>query len=405
MLYYPEEIETFPLRFETIHNSQLQDAALQQLRNQEGYGMEEFYGSQFVCKLDPDQDPRIVIPEALINDAIKWYHYVGGHIGSTRLYQTLSTHFYFKGLKQRVEEYVSTCDSCQRNKNPGRGVGELPPRQATELPFEQVAVDSIGPWEITIQGIGVIKFKALTIIDTATLLVEAGRVENSSSAQAALVFENQWLARYPRPLTCIFDQGTEFEGAFLRCLHRNGIQAVPTTVKNPQANAICERMHSTLGDILRTLLREQPPATIVDAYGIIDNALASVIFALRSSVNRTFGVSPGALVFQRDMFHPIPLIIGYNRIRTERQRIIDDNNRRANLRRRYHDYQPDDQVLVLKYNPSKLEERAQGPFRVHSVHTNGTVTIQRRPNVLERINIRRIRPYRTNEHLRNNNNT
>ncbi|KAG7369915.1 integrase core domain containing protein [Nitzschia inconspicua] len=405
MLYYPEEIETFPLRFETIHNSQLQDAALQQLRDQEGYGIEEFYGFQFVCKTDPQQDPRIVIPEALINDAIKWYHYVGGHVGSTRLYQTLSTHFYFKGLKQRVEEYVSTCDSCQRNKNPGRGVGELPPRQATELPFEQVAVDSIGPWEITIQGIGVIKFKALTIIDTATLLVEAGRVENSSSAQAALVFENQWLARYPRPLTCIFDQGTEFEGAFLRCLHRNGIQAVPTTVKNPQANAICERMHSTLGDILRTLLREQPPATIVDAYGIIDNALASVIFALRSSINRTFGVSPGALVFQRDMFHPIPLMIGYNQIRTERQRIIDDNNRRANLRRRYHDYQPDDQVLILTFNPSKLQERAQGPFRIHSVHTNGTVTIQRRPNVLERINIRRIRPYRTNEHLHNNNNT
>ncbi|KAG7372944.1 reverse transcriptase RNA-dependent DNA polymerase [Nitzschia inconspicua] len=398
MLYYPEEIETFPLRFETLHNSQLQDAAVQQLRDQEGYGMEEFYGFQFVCKTDTEQDPRIVIPEALVNDAIKWYHYVGGHVGSTRLYQTLSTHFYFKGLKQRVEEYVSTCDSCQRNKNPGRGVGELPPRQATELPFEQVAVDSIGPWEITIQGIGVTKFKALTIIDTATLLVEAGRVENSSSAQAALVFENQWLARYPRPLTCIFDQGTEFEGAFLRCLHRNGIQAVPTTVKNPQANAICERMHSTLGDILRTLLREQPPATIVDAYGIIENALASVIFALRSSINRTFGVSPGALVFQRDMFHPIPLMIGYNQIRTERQRIIDDNNRRANLRRRYHDYQPDDQVLILKYNPSKLDERAQGPFRIHSVHTNGTVTIERRPNVLERINIRRIRPYRTNEH-------
>ncbi|KAG7358619.1 hypothetical protein IV203_015208 [Nitzschia inconspicua] len=117
-------------------------------------------------------------------------------------------------------------------------------------------------------------------------------------------------------------------------------------------------MNSTLGDILRTLLREQPPATIVDAYGIIDNALASVIFALRSSINRTFGVSPGALVFQRDLFHPIPLMIGYNQIRTERQRIIDEKNRRANLRRRYHDYQPDDQVLILKYNPSKLEERA-----------------------------------------------
>ncbi|KAG7338209.1 hypothetical protein IV203_025121 [Nitzschia inconspicua] len=90
----------------------------------------------------------------------------------TKLCQHTST---LRVLRKRVEEYASTYDSCQRNKNPGRGDGELPPRQATELPFEQVAVDSIGPWEITIQGIGVIKFKAL-IIDTATLLVEARRV-------------------------------------------------------------------------------------------------------------------------------------------------------------------------------------------------------------------------------------
>ncbi|KAG7358966.1 hypothetical protein IV203_015555 [Nitzschia inconspicua] len=36
--------------FSTI---QLQDAALQQLRDQEGYGIEEFYGFQFVCNFTP----------------------------------------------------------------------------------------------------------------------------------------------------------------------------------------------------------------------------------------------------------------------------------------------------------------------------------------------------------------
>ena len=46
------------------------------------------------------------------------------------------------------------------------------------------------------------------------------------------------------------------------------------------------------------------------------------------------------------------------------------------------------------YNPATLQERADGPFRIQTVHVNGTVTIERAPGVLERINIRRIRPYR-----------
>ena len=37
--------------------------------------------------------------------------------------------------------------------------------------------------------------------------------------------------------------------------------------------------------------------------------------------------------------------------------------------------------------------RAVGPFTIEQVHANGTVTIMRRPNVYERINIRRIIPY------------
>ena len=66
---------------------------------------------------------------------------------------------------------------------------------------------------------------------------------------------------------------------------------------------------------------------------------------------------------------------------------------RSNRRRIAHDYQPQDQVLVLAYKPDKLEPRATGPFTISQIHTNGTVTIQRNPHVQERISLRRIRPY------------
>ena len=209
-------------------------------------------------------------------------------------------------------------------------------------------------------------------------------------------FENEWLARYPRPLRCIHDNGGEFTGyEFQRVLARNHVEDVPTTIKNPQANAICERMHQTVGNTLRTLCHAHPPQNIQEAQNIIDSALATASHATRAAIHRTMKVSPGGLVYQhRDMFLDIPLTANLQQIRDNRQRLIDENLRRENLKRRTYDYQAGQEVLLLVPDPDKLEPRAIGPFTIHQVHTNGTVSILRNPHVLERINIRRIKPYR-----------
>ena len=41
----------------------------------------------------------------------------------------------------------------------------------------------------------------------------------------------------------------------------------------------------------------------------------------------------------------------------------------------------------------KLKQRYIGPYLIVMVHVNGTLTIRKRPNVLERINVRRVKPY------------
>jgi hypothetical protein len=104
-------------------------------------------------------------------------------------------------------------------------------------------------------------------------------------------------------------------------------------------------------------------------------------------------VSPGALVFHRDMLLDIPIIADLEYIRDRRQVLIDESLRRQNLRRRRHDYVVGEEILVLTYDPAKLEERAEGPFPIQQVHANGTVSFLRQPNIIERINIRRIKPY------------
>jgi transposase InsO family protein len=209
-------------------------------------------------------------------------------------------------------------------------------------------------------------------------------------------FENEWLSRYPRPLRCIHDSGSEFISMpFQHVLALNGIQDVPTTVANPQSNAINERLHQTIENALRTILHAHIPVNQVDAASIIDSCFATARFAVRSAVHRTLNISPGAMVFQRDMILPIPLIADFELIRQRRQAVVDENRRRQNLRRHFHDYNIGDEVLIINqdvFHP-RLAPVTQGPYVIQQVHVNGTVTILRAPNVYERINIRRLRPY------------
>jgi transposase InsO family protein len=234
---------------------------------------------------------------------------------------------------------------------------------------------------------------AITIIDVTTTLAETIRIENKTASHCAMQFENHWLSRYPRPLRCIHDQGTEFIGLnFQHMLAMNGIESVPTTVRNPQANAVCERMHKTVLDMLSSSLRE-PPDNVATATELVDTCLAAASRALRSAIHQSMQVSPGALVFHRDMLLPIPMLANYNEIRLRRQAIVDENNRKANLRRYFKDYSPGDQVLILLQPLSKLGQQTAGPFPITQVHVNGTVSIERSPGVFERLNIRRIKPF------------
>ncbi len=261
-------------------------------------------------------------------------------------------------------------------------------------PWREVAVDLVGPWEINVGG-QEMRFSALTMIDMVTNLVEMIRIDNKSSEHIALHFENSWLARYPCPKYCIFDQGGEFTGyPFQRTLARHGIGRRPTTSKNPQANSICERMHQAVGNSLRVLKTLNPPAGIADAKQLVDTAIAEAVFALRATVHGTLKATPGSIAFNRDMILDIPFQADLHLLQTRRQQLIDQRLIESNRKRFSYDYAVGDEVLKLVYKPDKLEPRAKGPYPILRVHANGTLTIRLSPTTIERISIRRVKPFR-----------
>lgn len=146
------------------------------------------------------------------------------------------------------------CKTCQKNKLLGAGYNHLSPRHASLVPWNEVMVDLISRWKVNIQDQELF-FNALTCIDPITNLVEIIRIDNKTSEHISRQFENCWLNRYPRPNKCIHHNGGEFIGfEYQELLSRADIIDRPTTSRNSQANAVCERLHQTIANILSNKL-------------------------------------------------------------------------------------------------------------------------------------------------------
>jgi hypothetical protein len=204
------------------------------------------------------------------------------------------------------------------------GNGELPPREAGILPWNEVAMDLIGPWTLNIQGAEV-KFNALTCIDPASNLVEIACIQNKkSAAHVAMIFESNWVARYPRLLCCIHDNSSEFIGSDFQCILEmiNGIKDVPMAVKKPQSNVICKRTHQTAGNMLRILELAHPPQTLQEAQMLVDSALATTMHTTCMAIHSTLKVLPGAFVIQQDMFLNISIIVNLQTIQEQQKQVL-----------------------------------------------------------------------------------
>ena len=218
------------------------------------------------------------------------------------------------------DQAVSSCPTCQRSKVVHRHYGELPPREVRGNPWSNIAVDLIGPWTVKVHGMA-LTFQALTVIDTVTNFCEIIRIYDKTARHVGLQLENSWLSRYPRPVRCLFDQGGEFIGhAFTQVLRNHGVKPVPLTAKNPQSNALCERLHLTIGNSLRAIVNYKPPQNIDQAALMVDTALQTAAYSARTAIHGSLKHSPGSLAFHRDMLFDISCGHGIDSSKTTNHR-------------------------------------------------------------------------------------
>jgi hypothetical protein len=68
-----------------------------------------------------------------------------------------------------------------------------------------------------------------------------------TAAEVADIAEKTWFTRYPLPQNITLDRGKEFMAEFAKMVREDyGLKIKPITTRNPQANAIIERVHQTI---------------------------------------------------------------------------------------------------------------------------------------------------------------
>jgi hypothetical protein len=169
-----------------------------------------------------------------------------------------------------------------------------------------------------------------------------------------------------------------------------GIKRKPTTTRNPQANSVIERIHQTIGNIIRSF---QIGQIEIDEQDPWSGVLAATMFATRATYHTTTQATPSQLVFGRDAILNIKFDANWNLIRERKQRAINENNQKENKKRIPHNYRVGDKVLyriewVSKYNENPYE----GPYEIVQVNTNGTVRLKKGA-VTDTVNIRLLKPY------------
>ena len=388
----------FPLSYAEIQSKQETDAYIQKRLNDRDtpYAKQEFPFGDKKFNLVTKQD-KIVLPTSLQTKAVKYYHTTLCHPGETRMELTMGQHYTWKGMRNTIQKVCKRCKACQLNKPVLRAMGHLPPKTVEETPWERLCIDLIGPYQIDgKRGRSMDRtLHCLTMIDPATGWFEIAEIPAKRADEIINVLEQKWLVRYPKPCEIIMDRGSEFLAEVRQVLKDEyGITRKPITPRNPQANAMVERAHQTLGNMLNAMEIGQDE-NFQDRW---DGILAAVGFAMRATVHTTTRATPMQLVFGRDAIHNVRFQADWQYIKERRQRLIIQNNQRENAGRIPHTYQVGDLVKLEEPKQRKFgSARYSGPYTIDRVFDNGTVRLQHRlgngGEVYRTWNIRKIHPY------------
>ena len=386
----------YPLSYRQIAFEQEKWPMLQQkLRDKPTvYKVAEFKHSDSTYEI-VTRNGKIVIPVSLQLRATEWYHLYLLHPGETRMELTMGQHYCWKGMRNTIQQVCKACSICKKTKVRHTKYGLLPPKNPEVIPWHTLCIDLIGPYKFGDKK-NLVSLHCLTMIDPATGWFEIAEIPTKRADDVVNILEFSWLTRYPWPTEIIMDRGKEFAAEVQRTIKNEyGITRKLITTRNPQANAVVERIHQVIHNMIRTAgIKGESD---LDQDFRWNGILSAVRQAVTSTVHTTSRATSTQLVFGRNALLNISFQADWQYIKDRKQKLIIQNNKKENAKRIPHEYGVGARVMI-KQDPNRKHssDRYTGPFAVVQVNNNGTVKLSKvAPSggaVIETWNVRNLDP-------------
>ncbi|GFV05522.1 retrovirus-related Pol polyprotein from transposon 412 [Trichonephila clavipes] len=198
--------------------------------------------------------------------------------------------------RKDVEEFVKTCDSCQRVGKP-RDKAKAPLKLVPIISevFSKINIDAVGPLPVSTKQ----NRYLITSICVASKYPEAIPVESITSPNVIDALLSIF-SRIGFPREIQSDLGTSFTSELTTTFfNKFGIKVTRSSVSHPQSNAV-ERVHRTIKRVIKALFVESGE----DWEGVLPLAL----FSLRTVAHESTGFSPTELVMGKNLRTPQTLV-------------------------------------------------------------------------------------------------
>lgn len=216
---------------------------------------------------------------------------MSGHLGAAKTTARVTHHFYWPHMQKEIKQYVSSCDSCQRNK-PSQQLpaGLLQPLPIPDRPWMDISMDLITHLPKSASGNDAI----VVFVDRLSKQLHAVATKTETSAsQLATLCLREVVRHHGVPASILSDRDPRFIAHFWRNLW----ELFQTKLRmsssyHPQTDGQTERDNRTIEDILRSYVNSRQ-----DDW---DEYLMFAEIAYNESVQASTGFSPYYLSTGRD---------------------------------------------------------------------------------------------------------
>ena len=221
-----------------------------------------------------------------------------------------------------------------------------------------------------------IYLQAVTMIDSATGQIEIRTVPSACVDLVSKIVELAWLTRYPLPSKVIVDCKKEFLAKFKTMIQADyGITIKPITSRNPRANSISERIHQTMGKIIRMFKVQDMVLYDENPW---DGILASTMVALCATIHTTTQYSQAQLVLGQNSIlntcHEANQQFNWQLINKRKQNLSNEGNQQECWNEKEHMCNKGDKILLKIAKKLKFNQDAYlGPYTITGVRNKGTV--------------------------------